>query len=69
MTSDAALISGALRNLAEFSGLGRRRDDLRPRLSSHPAGQHVVLCRVSDDEVVVTRIVHDRRDVEYEPGP
>ena len=68
MASYAALLLSVLRDLAEFPGLGRQRDELRPGLRSYPAGQHIVFYRVSGDELIVRRIIHSRRDVDQEPG-
>lgn len=44
--------------------MGRARDEISPGLRSFPAGSHVIYYRVSDTELIVTRIVHGSRDVE-----
>ena len=58
-----ALIVRALRDLARFPGLGRTRDELGPGLRSHPVGQHVVIYAVSDEDLIVVRVLHSRRDL------
>jgi hypothetical protein len=30
---------------------------------SHPAAQHVIIYRATDDELIVHRIIHGRRDL------
>ncbi|MGH2560925.1 MAG: type II toxin-antitoxin system RelE/ParE family toxin [Thermomicrobiales bacterium] len=53
-----------LDELVHFPGIGRVRDEIAPGLRSHPTGQHVAFYRVTDDELIVVRVVHSRRDAE-----
>ena len=59
-----AVIDRALRELTEFPNLGRARDEISPGLRSFPAGSHVIYYRVTETELIVTRIVHGSRDFE-----
>ena len=59
-----ARIDRALWDLPRFPNLGRARDELLPGLRSHPVGQHVVFYRVTDDEIIISRIIHGRRDID-----
>jgi toxin ParE1/3/4 len=59
-----ALIDRALRELARFPDLGRARDEIAAGLRGHPAGNHIILYRVSDEELTVARILHARQDAE-----
>lgn len=43
--------------------LGKTREDLRPRLRSHPVLSHIVVYRVDRDLLIVLRIVHQRTDL------
>lgn len=60
----AATLDAALLRLATFPGLGKQREELGPDLRGHPVGQHTVFYRVTDDALVVERIIHRARDVE-----
>jgi toxin ParE1/3/4 len=48
--------------LANEPTIGRSRDELVPRLRSHPAGSHVIYYLALSDELFVIRILHGRRD-------
>jgi toxin ParE1/3/4 len=50
--------------LAQFPDIGRRRDRLSPGLRSHPAGEHLIFYRFTDDDLIVRRLAHSRQDVE-----
>ena len=56
-------LRAALTSLTRFPGIGRNRDDNAPGLLSYPVGEHVVFYRVTDDDVIVRRLVHSRRDL------
>ena len=60
------LIRRSLRDLAEFPGIGRSRDDLAPGLRSHPVGQHIVFYRVTGNTLLVRRIIHHSRAIDAE---
>ncbi|MGH2532966.1 MAG: type II toxin-antitoxin system RelE/ParE family toxin [Thermomicrobiales bacterium] len=59
----AATLNAAFARLAEFPGIGRRRDELGPGLRSHTVGEHVIFYRVDDKAVHIRRVLHGRRDV------
>lgn len=61
-----ARILRTLRELARFPGLGRERNELGVDMRSFPVGQHLIVYRVDDKELIVTRIMHSRMDVEDE---
>lgn len=50
--------------LAQFPGIGRTRDALSPGLRSHPTGEHLIFYRFTDDELIVRRLLHGRRDID-----
>jgi toxin ParE1/3/4 len=50
--------------LALFPGLGTRRNDLRPGLLSHLIEHHIVFYEASNDELIIYRIIHSRRDID-----
>jgi toxin ParE1/3/4 len=51
--------------LATHPHLGRRRDDdLRPGLRSFSVGDYVIIYRVENDDVLILRVMHGRRDIE-----
>jgi toxin ParE1/3/4 len=58
------VIDRALRELTGFPNLGRARDEISPGLRRFSAGSQVIYYRVSDKALIVTRIVHSRRDFE-----
>lgn len=50
--------------LSDHPRMGRSRDDLRPGMRSHVVGDHVIFYRiVEDDDVLVLRVLHGRRDI------
>jgi toxin ParE1/3/4 len=55
--------------LAAFPGIGKRRNDLGLGLMSQPAGQHVIIYRATDNELIIVRIIHGQRDLAAEFGP
>lgn len=42
--------------------IGRVRNELAPGLKSHPVGSHVIYYLAFHDELLIIRILHDRRD-------
>lgn len=62
----AEQIRDALVHLVLFPSIGRTRDELSPGLRSHRIGRHVAYYRVIDDELIVRRFVHGRRDIDSE---
>lgn len=56
-------LNTALRELADFPLLGVARDDLSPGLRSLQVGQHVILYRADERNVVIIRVLHKRMDL------
>lgn len=48
--------------LADEPEIGRVRHELSPGLKSHPVGSHVIYYLAFHDELLIIRILHDRRD-------
>ena len=59
-----ARILRTLRELARCPGLGRERHELGDDIRSFPVGQHLIVYRQDDKELIVIRIMHSRMDVE-----
>ena len=62
-TAYKATLFKVFRELADFPALGRPRDEFGPGTRSLVTGQHVIIYRATDDEIIVARIVHVRRDL------
>ena len=46
------------------SNIGRARDeDLRPGLRSFPVGEYVIIYRIHDEDVLILRVLHGRRNI------
>jgi toxin ParE1/3/4 len=56
------LHDGCLR-LVDYPNLGRARPELGPDIRTLLVEQHLVLYSVTDDEVLVLRVLHERRDL------
>ena len=54
----------AVAQLSEFPNLGRDRSDLQERLRSLVVAHHVILYRVFDDLILVSRVIHERLDLD-----
>jgi toxin ParE1/3/4 len=56
--------------LAEFPGIGQRRDDLAPGLRSLPVGKYLIFYIPLTDGVTIVRVVHGARDLRsiFNPG-
>lgn len=50
--------------LANHPYVGRLREDLRPGLRSFPVGQHVIIYRIEDADVLILHVLHSHRDVQ-----
>lgn len=48
--------------LASRPHLGRRREELMPRLRSFPVGSYVIFCRPMENGVEIVRVLHGARD-------
>lgn len=57
-----AQLREALNRLADMPSLGRARDDLAPGLRAFPVGSHLVCYLVTDDRLLIARILHGRQD-------
>ena len=51
-----------LQTLQEFPELARERPEFRPPVRLHPYRRHLVVYRVEGDDLVVLRILHQRRN-------
>ncbi|MGH6957416.1 MAG: type II toxin-antitoxin system RelE/ParE family toxin [Caulobacteraceae bacterium] len=54
--------------LAEFPEIGEARPDLAPGLRKWTVGSYLMLYRVSDEDVVVVRVLHGARDLSIALG-
>lgn len=55
-------IRDVLERLAYSPQIGKVRDDLGTGLRSHPTGSHIIYYRTKESQLVVVRIMHQRRD-------
>jgi toxin ParE1/3/4 len=65
LTADEVLrrIDRQCRSFTSFPEMGRRRPDLAPEVRSFPIGRWLILYRLADDEIVISRIVDGARDL------
>jgi toxin ParE1/3/4 len=49
--------------LAKSPQLGRRREELAPRLRSLPVGKYVIFYRPISDGILIVRVLHGARDI------
>jgi toxin ParE1/3/4 len=56
-------IEGAFQRLGEFPKLGREASDLRPGLRSWSSKPWRVLYRVTGEDVVILRVLDERRNI------
>lgn len=57
LTSKFALLAG-------MPEMGRRRDELKPGIRSHPVGDYIIYYRFEKSIVTILRVVHGARDIE-----
>lgn len=57
------LLDEAASYLAERPQMGAARDDIRPGLRYLISGSYLLLCRITDADVEIVRVVHGRRDL------
>lgn len=57
------MLDRAVIQISEYPDIGKARPEIMPGCRSHRAGQHSVYYTISDDTVIVHRILHGRRDV------
>ena len=55
-------LSQAMRSLRDYPERGRARDDYFPGCRSLMVEQHVVFYYLTDDEIVIVRILHSNQD-------
>ena len=58
----ADLLISAFESLARSPDTAPACDHIRPGYRRHMAGRHVIYIRLSDEGIVVVRILHDRMD-------
>lgn len=49
--------------LVDYPRIGRKREEIRPGLRSVTEGDYVILYRIVDNEVVVSRVIHGNQDL------
>ncbi len=49
--------------LLDFPGLGRRRDDIRSGYRSLTEGEYIIIYRHAENEIVIIRVIHSKRDL------
>lgn len=49
--------------LVPFPAVGRKRDEVRGGYRSVTEGEYVILYQVVEDELVIVRIIHGKRDL------
>ena len=59
-------IEQTFERLAEFPGIGRMRDELKPGIRSYVMGSYVIVYRVTDEGILVLRVFHGSQDYERE---
>ena len=59
-----ALIDQKCQNIAHAPSIGRKRDNLAPRLRSFPVGDYLIFYRPAKSGIEVIRILHGARDVD-----
>lgn len=50
--------------IAQSPEMGRKREELAPKLRSFPAGKHVIFYRCGQKRIEVIRVLHGSRDIE-----
>lgn len=60
---EADLLRKTIADLLAYPNLARRQDDIEVGLRSYPVGQHVISYRVTDNELLISRIIHSRSDI------
>jgi toxin ParE1/3/4 len=55
--------TAALEVLAQFPGVGRARDELRPGLRSFPVRKYLLLYKKVPGGIEVVRVIHGARDL------
>lgn len=62
-------LTDALANLVDYPELGQPRDDLYPGCRQLQVEQHILFYRVTEEEVIVGRLLHVRRDTTDQVTP
>lgn len=62
-TAYSEIVYEELFQLLEFPEVGRQRSDVRRGLRSYSIGQHVAYYRITQNEVIIERLLHPRMKV------
>lgn len=63
-------IRGVCQQIADFPGIGTRREELAPGMRSFPVPPFLILYRIpGDDSIEVLRVVHGARDLPHLMSP
>jgi len=57
-------IKARFKTLLKFPEVGRRRNDLKKGLRSFPAGKYLVFYLVTEDRLVIVRVLHGSQDID-----
>jgi toxin ParE1/3/4 len=49
--------------LIDHPRIGRKREEIKPGLRSVTEGDYVLLYRIAEDEVVISRVIHGKQDL------
>lgn len=63
MRAYAAVLDKALLNLRTNPQIGHRRPELSAEHKIFPAGRHIIVYRVTDTAIYVSRVLHERMDI------
>lgn len=65
-----ARLDEAIGQIADFPGIGTRREELAPGMRSFPVPPFLILYRIpGDDSIEVLRVVHGARDLPHLMSP
>ena len=56
-------LSAQFEALAQFPGIGRRRDDIQPGSRSFAFGKYVIYYNMIGQSLVISRVLHGARDI------
>jgi toxin ParE1/3/4 len=57
-------VDAVCQRLADFPGMGPRRDELQPGLRSFPIGNYLLLYRVVPGGIELARVIHGARNLD-----
>jgi toxin ParE1/3/4 len=64
MLTYQAVLDKALLTIQGNPGVGHKRPELSPEHRVFPAGQHIIIYRVTEKALQVSRILHGRMDIQ-----